>query len=178
MPLQVKIKSPEGGTLKTANTYIEDDINIVPNLQDKTITQNGEYTADEGYAGLGNINIQVAGEGGVDTSQDTVTADAMLEGTTAHDASGEPITGTIPTYVGGMPEIMRENNVMVLPTAGKYCNYDINIQPAMQDITITENGTATPDAGYVGFSKVIVEVAGSGGDLSEIDALIGSGVLE
>jgi hypothetical protein len=32
MPLQVKIKSPEGGTLKTANTYIEDDINIVPNL--------------------------------------------------------------------------------------------------------------------------------------------------
>ena len=62
MPLQVKIKSPEGGTLKTANTYIEDDINIVPNLQNKTITQNGTVTADEGYAGLSEVIVNVKTE--------------------------------------------------------------------------------------------------------------------
>lgn len=37
---------------------------------------------------------------GVDTSEDTVTEDAMLEGITAHDAFGEQITGVIPTYDG------------------------------------------------------------------------------
>ena len=176
MPIKFEITTKDGGTLHTAKKYCEEDINIVPKLQDKIVTENGTVLADEGYAGLGEVTVDVAG--GLDLSQDTVTAGSMLEGTIAHDASGEAITGTIPTYVGGMPEIMRENNVMVLPTTGKYCNYDINIQPAMQDITITENGTVTPDDGYVGFSKVTVEVAGSGGDLSEIDALIGSGVLE
>lgn len=30
-----------------------------PNLQDKTITENGEYNADEGYDGLGTINVNV-----------------------------------------------------------------------------------------------------------------------
>lgn len=34
---------------------------------------------------------------GVDTSADTVAADKMLEGVTAHDASGTAITGTIPS---------------------------------------------------------------------------------
>lgn len=34
---------------------------------------------------------------GVDTSGDTVTADKMLQGVTAHDASGTQVTGTIPT---------------------------------------------------------------------------------
>ena len=39
---------------------------------------------------------------GTDTSKDTVTADTMLEGVTAHNASGEQITGTIPTYDGAV----------------------------------------------------------------------------
>ena len=59
MPLQIKIKSPEGGTLKTANTYIEDDVNIIPNLQDLTITKNGTYVPDEGYAGLSKIIVNM-----------------------------------------------------------------------------------------------------------------------
>ena len=31
------------------------------NLQDKTITENGEYTADEGFDGLGIVNVLVGG---------------------------------------------------------------------------------------------------------------------
>lgn len=95
---------------------------------------------------------------GVDLSQDTVAEGKMLEGVTAHDASGQPITGTIPTYVGGMPEILSKNDIMVLPTAGKYCAHDINIQPALRDITITENGTFVPGDGFVGFARVIVNI--------------------
>ena len=33
-------------------------------LQDKTITENGEYTADEGYDGLGKVLVQLASSGG------------------------------------------------------------------------------------------------------------------
>lgn len=33
-------------------------------LQDKTITENGEYTADEGFDGLGKVTVEVAGSDG------------------------------------------------------------------------------------------------------------------
>ena len=37
----------------------------------------------------------------VDLTEDTVTADKLLKGATAHDASGEPITGTLEPGSGG-----------------------------------------------------------------------------
>lgn len=37
----------------------------------------------------------------VDLTEDTVTPDKLLKGATAHDASGEPITGTLETGSGG-----------------------------------------------------------------------------
>ena len=37
----------------------------------------------------------------VDLTGDTVTADKLLKGATAHDASGEPITGTLEPGSGG-----------------------------------------------------------------------------
>ena len=41
---------------------------------------------------------------GIDTSADTVTPEAMRSGVTAHNASGQPITGTIPNYDGSITE--------------------------------------------------------------------------
>lgn len=35
----------------------------VVNNQDKTITENGQYTADEGYSGLGTITVNVSSSG-------------------------------------------------------------------------------------------------------------------
>lgn len=37
----------------------------------------------------------------VDLTEDTVTADKLLKGTTAHNAAGEPITGTLESGSGG-----------------------------------------------------------------------------
>ena len=73
--------------------------------------------------------------GGVDTLKDTVMPDVLLEGYTAHDASGKQITGI---FVDRMPKL--------------------------QEKTVTENGVFEPDEGYVGFSKITVAVASSAND--------------
>lgn len=54
-------------------------------------------------------------QGGTDTSADTVTAESMLEGVTAHNASGEPIVGVIPLYDGAVT-----GGLSVMANASKY----------------------------------------------------------
>lgn len=40
---------------------VEGTYKYIPKLQDKTITKNGEYTADEGYDGLGKVDVETSG---------------------------------------------------------------------------------------------------------------------
>ena len=61
---KLQLTSPNGGTLNTAGTYCDTDIEIIPKLQDKTVTESGTVTADEGYVGLGSVTVNVEGGGG------------------------------------------------------------------------------------------------------------------
>ena len=67
----------------------------------------------------------------LDLTGDTVAADKLVKGITAHDKSGNIITGT---YEVVIPEVK------------------------LQEKEATENGEVTPDSGYDGLSKVIVDV--------------------
>jgi hypothetical protein len=50
---------------------------------------------------MANNKVELAtGEVLLDLTQDTVTSDAMLEGTTAHNAAGEPVVGNIKSATG------------------------------------------------------------------------------
>ena len=58
--MRINLTDKNGATLKTAGTYCTDDITVVPVLQTKTVTINGEVTPDEGFAGLQKIIVNVA----------------------------------------------------------------------------------------------------------------------
>lgn len=122
-----------------------------------------------------NINLPLSGGGGgIDTSKDTVTPDALREGFTAHDASGEPIEGTIPDYSGGNTVEMTSPDGATLNTAGTYCESNIEVIPKLQEKTATTGEVVTPDAGYAGLKSVdtapVYDAGVEAGKKSEYDA--------
>lgn len=112
----------------------------------------------------------------LDLSNDTVTADKLLEGYTAHDKNGEIITGTIVDGTAGTPTA----------TKGAVSNHSVSVTPSVTNTTgyitgstktgtavtvsaselvsgdksITENGNNIDVANY---STVSVNVSGGGG---------------
>lgn len=82
---KLQLTSPNGGTLNTAGTYCDSDIEIIPKLQSKTVTENGTVIADEGFAGLGEVTVDVkngANSGSMSAFR-IITNSAMV-------AAGEP----------------------------------------------------------------------------------------
>ena len=54
------ITSPNGLKLLTAGKYCAEDIQVIPVLQEKSTTENGDIVADSGYAGLSKVTVNVA----------------------------------------------------------------------------------------------------------------------
>lgn len=67
------ISITENGTVNVKD-YASANVNVQPNLQSKTATQNGTVTADSGYDGLSSVDVNVSGSG-------------MLSGTTEPEVS-------------------------------------------------------------------------------------------
>lgn len=137
-----------------------------PVLQEKTIapTESAQaVTPDEGYDGLSRVNVGAisstyVGSGITKKSAATITpgtADQVI-------GAGQYLEGaqTIP----GDADLTAENiraGVEIFGVEGAYSGD----APNLQEKSITENGTYTPDAGYDGFSGVTVNVPTGGGGL-------------
>lgn len=129
-----QITSFANGTriLKTAGKYMEDDVTIVTETGDASaITIVDEQDSHGGI--IRHINA-------VTLTGDTITADVLLSGYTAHDGSGQAIVGT---YV---------------PSGGSGGTYQAktNINPS------TSSQTITPDAGFDALSSVQINAMPSG----------------
>lgn len=92
--------------------------------------------------------------GYVDLSSDTVTADKMLSPYTAHDANGDPITGTIPTKT--RDNISVSGPTVTVPSgyySGSYTKVVANANQATPSISVNSSGLitarSTQSEGYV-----------------------------
>lgn len=132
--------------------------------------------------------VEINGATLIDISNDTVAANILAEGYTAHDKTGNTITGTL-TQQSGKTVTPGTSNIVAVES-GKYTTGTVYVKgdsnltagniksgtsifgvtgsyvgssPKLQSksVTYTSNGTATitPDAGYDGLSSVDVTVA-------------------
>ena len=93
----IQLTNQNGEKLNTKGKYCPEDITVVPQLQEKTVTSNGKVTPDANYAGLSGVTVNVPA--GVDTSDATAVASDILSGKTAY-AKGVKLTGSVGTYDG------------------------------------------------------------------------------
>lgn len=96
--MDIKLKSTTGIKLLTEKKYCTENINVIPELQAKSVTPSTEQqvvTPDTDFAGLSSVTV----EPGTDTSDATAIADDIRLGKTAYGADGK-MTGTIADYDG------------------------------------------------------------------------------
>lgn len=96
--MEIKITSPSGVKLLTEKKYCLENIDVIPVLQDKSVTPGDTQqvvTPDADFAGLGSVTV----EPGTVTTDATATADDIRLDKTAYGADGK-MTGTIADYTG------------------------------------------------------------------------------
>lgn len=137
----------EEGVNFAENTHTYDgDCQVMPGRQDVTLYTGGKYVgSDITVHGIPDTYLEARTEGTrlivtdpvssdiesvqttdgvyVSTATDTVTAKTLLSGETAHDAQGEPITGTVERMQIG--QVITDS--VILQTAGKYLESDIYV---------------------------------------------------
>lgn len=59
--MKVVLRNPKGKRLKTAKTVVREDIEVVPELQKLLVFENDTYTVGEGFAGIGEVVVNVSG---------------------------------------------------------------------------------------------------------------------
>lgn len=145
------------------------------NNQDKTITQNGTYTADSGYTGLGEVTVNVPS---LDTSDATATASDMAYGQTAY-VNGEKITGTLVDDNAQITLDTQDN--IVVKTTDTYLDVhtnigtdtivradnQISIRPSVENVATAISLTAEK----IVSGNTILGIEGTGGGTTAHDAV-------
>lgn len=96
----------------------------------------------------------------VDLTEDTVTPETLAVGVTAHGANGEPIVGTMRSGED-LDAVLTEQEELIAELQdtlrGKVVGGEV-VDPVIEPLEITENGTYTAPEGVDGYSPVTVNV--------------------
>ena len=102
--MPIILKNKDGVLLKTAGKYCPEDITVVPQLQEKTVTSNGKVTPDANYAGLSGVTVNVQAAPTLKTktvtptkSQQNIAADSGYDGLSSVIVNAIPDNYVIPT---------------------------------------------------------------------------------
>ena len=125
-------------------------ISITPNLQSKTATVNGTITADSGYCGLSEVDVDVDLnlQNKTFTQNGTYTADS---GYTGFDRVTVNVNLSLQTKT-----ITANGDYRPDSGYNGFENVTVNVQPNLQNKTVTVNGSYTADSGYDGLGTVTV----------------------
>lgn len=154
--MKIQITAPSGVTLLTEKTYCPENIDVIPSLQDKTVTP-GEaqtVTPDTGYAGLSGVNVEA-----VDTEPGAATPSAAEQVITppAGKFFDQFTVAAVPTEIKTVTA--GTNATTVTPTSGKFLtSVTVNPTPSEEktvEITSSGNTDIVPSDGKL-LSKVTV----------------------
>lgn len=149
--MDIQINNKNGKTLKTKDTYVTEDINVIPVLEDVEATSNNAdgITPSDGYSGIGRVIVNVP----IPESEEKTVDLNMTSGNQVITPSTNKVMSKV--TVNKPATLLSQNIKKDVAIGGIVGTLEPKKEEQEKTVSITNNGTSTvqPDSGKV-LSKV------------------------